>query len=76
MVSNSRVKRTEKCVSISRDEELLEKYERMKENGFHLLENKFPLPRIRSVFKKWFPLISVTVSADMKEFSTRVEGFH
>ena len=31
-------------------------------NGFHLLENDFSLARIRSVFKKWFPLISVTVS--------------
>ena len=36
----------------------------MEENGFQLLENGFLLPRIRSVFKKWFPLISVKVSAN------------
>ena len=45
-------------------------------NGFHLLENKFALARIRSVFKKWFPLISVTVSASRKELSSKIDGFH
>ena len=48
----------------------------MKENGFHWLENEFPLSRIRSLFKKWFPLISVTVSAIRKELSRKVDGFH
>ena len=33
----------------------------MEQNGFHLLENEFPLAAIRFVFKKWFPLISVTL---------------
>ena len=43
----------------------------MEENGFHWLENEFPLVRIRSVFKKWFPLISVTVLNSRKELSSR-----
>ena len=43
----------------------------MKNNVFHQLENEFPLARIRSVFKKWFPLISVTVLASRKELSSR-----
>ena len=43
----------------------------MEENGFRKLENEFPLARIRSVFKKWFPLISVIVLASRKELSSR-----
>ena len=43
----------------------------MKNNVFHYLENEFPLARIRSVFKRWFPLISVTVLASRKELSSR-----
>ena len=43
----------------------------MEENGFHSLENELPPARIRSVFKKQFPLISVTVSASRKELSSR-----
>ena len=48
----------------------------MEENGFHELENEFLLARIRSVFKKWFPFISVTVSPSRKEFSSKIDGFH
>ena len=48
----------------------------MEENGFHQLENQFPPARKRFVFKKWFPLKSVTVSASRKELSSKVEGFH
>ena len=33
----------------------------MEQNDFHQLENEFSLARIRSVFKKWFPHMSVTV---------------
>ena len=47
-----------------------------KKNGFHELENEFRPARIRSVFKKWFPLISVTVSASRKELSSKVDAFH
>ena len=39
----------------------------MEENRFHQLENEFPLAKIRSAFKKWFPLMSVTVQASRKE---------
>ena len=35
----------------------------MEENGFPQPENQFPPARISSVFKNWFPLIAVTVSA-------------
>ena len=28
------------------------------------------------MFKKWLPLISVTVSASRKELSSKVDGFH
>ena len=45
-------------------------------NGFHELENELLLARIRSVFKKWFPFISVTVSPSRKEFSSKIDGFH
>ena len=38
-------------------------------------ENEFPLARIRFVFKKWFPLISMTVLASRKEPSSKVDGF-
>ena len=48
----------------------------MEENGFHQLENKFTLARIRSVFKKWLTLISVTVSVSKKELSIKIDGFH
>ena len=48
----------------------------MEENGFHELENEFLLARIRSVLKKWLPLISVTVSASRKELSSKVDRFH
>ena len=41
----------------------------MEENGFHWLEKM-------SLFKKWFPLISVTVSAIRKELSRKVDGFY
>ena len=43
----------------------------MKENGFHKLENEFPLARN----KAWFPLMSVMVSASRKKLSSKV-GFH
>ena len=33
----------------------------MEENDFHYLENEFSLARIRSVFKEWFPHMSMTV---------------
>ena len=33
------------------------------------------LARIRSDFKKWFPLISVTVSVSRKELLSKVDGF-
>ena len=36
----------------------------------------FPLAIIRLVFKKWFLLISVTVSASKKELSSKVDVFH
>ena len=48
----------------------------MEENGFHLLQNEFPLASLRSVFEKWFPPISVTVSASRKELSSKVDGLH
>ena len=48
----------------------------MEENGFHWLENDFPQVRIRSVFKKCFPLLSVTISGSRKELSGKVDGFH
>ena len=48
----------------------------MEENGFHWLENEFPLARIRSAFKKWFPLTSVAVLASRKELSSKVDSFH
>ena len=44
----------------------------MEENGFHKLENEFPLARN----KVWFPLMSVMVSASRKKLSSKVEGFH
>ena len=39
-------------------------------------ENELPLARIRSVFKKWFPLMSVTISASRKVQSSKVGGYH
>ena len=44
----------------------------MEENGFHKLENQFPTARIRSGFKNWFPLITVTISASRKKLSNQV----
>ena len=38
-------------------------------------KNEILLARIRSVFKKWFLLISATVSASRKELSSKVDGF-
>ena len=46
------------------------------ENGFHYLKNEFTLARIKSVFKQWFPLVSVTFSASRKELTSKVDGFH
>ena len=46
----------------------------MEENGFYYLENVIPLARIRSVLKKWFPLISVTVLSGRKELSSKVNS--
>ena len=46
----------------------------MEENGFHLLQNEFPLASLRSVFEKWFPPISVTVSASRKDLSSKADG--
>ena len=46
-----------------------------KKNYFYKLENEFPLARIRSIFKKWLPLISVMVLASRKELSSKVDGF-
>ena len=37
--------------------------------------NEFLLARIKSVFKNWFPLISVTVLPNRKELSSKVDGF-
>ena len=48
----------------------------MEENGFHLLQNEFPLASLRSVFEKWFPPISVTVSASRKDLSSKADGLH
>ena len=50
----------------------------MEENGFHSLENEFPVARIRGLpaFKIWFLLISATVLASRKELSSKVGGFH
>ena len=48
----------------------------MEENGFHWLENEFPLARISSVIKKLFPIVSVTVSASRKELFSKVDGLH
>ena len=45
--------------------------EAMEENGFHKPENLFSVARIRFVFKNWFPLISVTLSASKKNLSHR-----
>ena len=42
----------------------------MEENGFHQPENQFPPARISSVFKNWFPLM--TVSASRKKLSSKV----
>ena len=42
----------------------------MEENGFHQPENQFPQARISSVFKNWFPLM--TVSASRKKLSSKV----
>ena len=39
-------------------------------------KNEFLLARIRSVFKKWFHLISVTFSASRKELPSEVDGLH
>ena len=52
--------------------------EPIEENGFHLLEIKLKLARIRSVFKEKgiSGIISVTVSASRKELSSKVDGFH
>ena len=49
--------------------------EKIGENGFYKLQNEFPLVRIRSIFKKWFPLESVTILASRKELSSKVDGF-
>ena len=38
------------------------------------MENEFPPAGIRSILKKGFPLISVTVLASRKELSSRVDG--
>ena len=77
MISNSNKQYsfswTEKCVSTSRDEELLEKY--MSQWKKMVARNEFLLARIKSVFKKWFPLISVTVLPNRKELSSKVDGF-
>ena len=43
----------------------------MEENGFHQPENQFPPARISSVFKNWFPLIALTVSASTKNQSNK-----
>ena len=45
-------------------------------NIYEIRKKWFPIARTRSVFKKKFPLISVTVSASMKELSSKVDGFH
>ena len=47
----------------------------MEENGFHKPENQFPPARISSVFKNWFPVIAVTVSASRKKLSSKVTVF-
>ena len=49
--------------------------EAVEENSFHQLENEFRLARIRSVFKKWFPSISVTVLPNRKELWNKIDGF-
>ena len=50
-------------------------YETMEENGFYKPENQFPPARISSVFKNWFPVIAVTVSASRKKLSSKVTVF-
>ena len=47
----------------------------MKQNGFHEPENQFSPERISFVFKKWFPLIAVTVSVRRKKLSSKVTVF-
>ena len=45
----------------------------MGENGFQATKS-VPLATISSVFKNWFPLISVTVSASKKNFQVKGEN--
>ena len=45
----------------------------MGENGFQAAKS-VPLATISSVFKNWFPLISVTVSASKKNFQVKGEN--
>ena len=50
----------------------------MEENGFQKIrksENQFPPARISSVYKNWFPLTVVTVSAGRKKLSSKVTVF-
>ena len=47
----------------------------MEENSFHWPENQFPPAIISSVFKNWFPLITLTVSASRKKLSSKVKVF-
>ena len=44
----------------------------MEQIGFHYPENQFPPARVNSVFKNWFPLITVTVSTCRKKLSIKV----
>ena len=44
----------------------------MEGNGFHKPEIQFSPARISSVFKNWFPLIEVMVSASRKKLSSKV----
>ena len=36
----------------------------------------FTIAKIRSISKKWFPYISLMVSANRKELSDKVDGFY
>ena len=66
---------SEKCVSTSRDEELLGKYLMQWKKWFPLARKWVSTIKNKSIFKKWFTFISVTVSASRKELSSKADSF-
>ena len=53
-----------------------EKYLRQWKKWFLLARKSvFLIAKIRSISKKWFPYISLMVSASRKELSSKVDGF-